>query len=300
MIARVRHTVLVVVLAIACAAHCGRATDTLPAPPVATLDVSLSRSTVAAGHLIDVTYRFTVAADAPQLDDDYAVFVHAVEESGKSIWADDHAPAVPARQWKPGDRIEYTRPMFVSRRAYPGPHGLDIGLYSPRTGRRVPLNTPGGRGDSSRLARFEVTSPGPTPVVLFVKGWHLPERESEPGMVPSAEWHWSTRESLLWCANPRRDARFVLHLDQPLQGDEAARQVQVIIGGSLVDSFALAPGAREVRRVPVAGALLGTDDIVPITLRLDRASVPAPAAGAALADGRELGVRVFDALLEPQ
>lgn len=300
MIDRVRHAVSLVLLAIPCIAHCGRATDANLGPPVATLTVSLSQSNVAPGHLLDVTYRFTVANDAAPFDDDYDVFVHAVDERGEGIWADDHAPSIPTRQWKPGDRIAYTRPMFVSRRAYAGPFSLEVGLYSPRTGRRLPLDATPAGGASYRVASFQVTPAAPTPVVLFVKGWHEAEREAAPGTVPSSEWRWSQRESLLWCANPRRDARFVLHLDQPMAGDGTARHVQVLIGGAVVDSFPVPPGAREVRRVPVPMALLGSDEIVPITIMVDRTSVPARAPAAGIADTRELGVRVFDALLEPR
>ncbi len=300
MIDRVRRAASLVLLATTCAAHCGRTAGTNAGPPVAALSVSLSRSSVAPGHLLDVTYRFTVATGAVPFDDDYDVFVHAVDERGVGVWADDHAPSIPARQWKPGDRIEYTRAMFVSRRAYRGPFSLEAGLYSPRTGRRLALDAVQAGGASYRVASFQVTPAAPTPVVLFVKGWHEAEREAAPGTVPSSEWRWSTREALLWCANPRSDARFVLHLDQPMLRDPTARNVQVLIGGSLVDSFPLPPGTREVRRVPVPAALLGSDEIVPITITVDRTSVPAQAPAAGIADTRELGVRVFDALLEPR
>jgi hypothetical protein len=264
---------------------------------VASVTTSLGRLMAEAGHPIEVTYRFTVAPDATPFDDDYNVFVHAVDESGENVWGDDHPPSIPTRLWKPGDRVEYTRTMFVSRRAYPGPFSLEIGLYSPRTGRRLPLDaTPVGLA-AYRAATFEVTPPGPVPVALFVKGWHGAEGGMETGR-PGVEWRWSTGEALVWCANPGQDATFFLHLDQPIVADTIVRTVTVRIGGTTLDSFPVEPGAMKVRRMAVPRSLLGSDEIVPITLAVQPTSIPAEVSGSGNPDGRELGVRVFDAVLE--
>ena len=289
----------VIALLLACTAlhACARTPDN--APPVATPSVVLSRTTVPAGHLIDVTYRFTVADNAPALADDYTVFVHVVDEDGEGMWADDHQPAIPTRQWKPGERVEYSRPLFVSRRALQGRFALEIGLYSPRTGERLPLagTTAGGR--AYRAATFDVIPTGPIPVVAFFSGWHEGERYTGPGARLGIEWRWSTRESWLWCPHPRADAQFVLNVDQPIQGSDRTRSVQIHIGGSLVDEFQLAPGAQVIRRIPVTAAALGTDDIVKILLTVDTLVVPAEMPGSGSTDTRALGVRVLDAFLEP-
>src|SRR5688500_9746105 len=92
-------------------AGCARTGDN--DPPVATPSITLSRPDAAIGSPMDMTYKFAVAADAPALTDDYWVFVHFKDTDGELMWTDDHEPATPTRQWKPGSTIEYARTMFV-------------------------------------------------------------------------------------------------------------------------------------------------------------------------------------------
>jgi hypothetical protein len=134
--------------------------------------------------------------------------------------------------------------------------------------------------------------------VAFFKGWHPVERVTGRRFRLGSEWYWSTNESELWCPNPRRDAQFVVHVDHPIPGSDVTRSVQIRIAGTIVDDFQLAPGAEEVRRVPVSAAALGTDDIVRITLTVDKTVVPADVPGSGNPDGRALGIRVLDAFLE--
>ena len=42
-------------------------------------------------------------------------------------------------QWKPGQSIEYTRMMFVPIYPYVGKASVNVGLYSPKTQKRLPL-----------------------------------------------------------------------------------------------------------------------------------------------------------------
>lgn len=265
---------------------------------MATPTVTPDRQTVRVGYLVDLAYRFDVAKDAPPFAEDYVVILRVVDEDGKGMWTDEHQPPLPTRQWKPGDRIAYSRPLFVSRRANPGRFDLEIGLSSPTSGDRLPLAGARTRGRAYRVASLEVTSSGPTPSVAFVKGWHAAERASGSGNRLGSEWYWSTRESLLWFPNPGRDAQLVLRLDQPIAGDGMPRDVQLHVGDMLIDRFQLAAGAPEIRRIPVSADRLGGDEIVQMTLSVDRTVVPAQVPGSGSSDARELGVRVFDAFLE--
>src|SRR4026208_2091030 len=92
------------------AAGCNKAEDTTP--PVAAMQVSLSRSKVALGSPVEVTYKFTVAQGAPSLGQ-RRVFVHFLDADEELMWTDDHDPPTPTQEWKPGQTIEYTRTMFI-------------------------------------------------------------------------------------------------------------------------------------------------------------------------------------------
>ena len=77
-----------------------------------------------------------------------------------------------------------------------------------------------------------------------------------------------------------------------------SREVQVRVGGATVDTFEVQPGSPVVRRIPLSAVQLGSDEVVPITIVVDRTVVPAAMPDTGSSDPRELGVRVLDAFLE--
>src|SRR5215470_54341 len=109
---------LTIVLALAVAlSACGRKPPATP--PVATPSLALNHDKAPLGSPLEMTYRFVVAPDA-RFDEDYRVMVHVVDTDEEMLWADDHNPPKPTRQWKPGDTIEYTRTVFVPVYPYVG------------------------------------------------------------------------------------------------------------------------------------------------------------------------------------
>src|SRR5438067_485154 len=112
-----------------------------PAPeaPVATPSVTLSRDKAPLGSPIDITYHFNVAAGAPRLAENYRVFVGVVDADEELMWTDDHDPPMPTKDWKPGQKVEYTRTVFIPIYPYIGEASIHMGLYSPATKKRVAL-----------------------------------------------------------------------------------------------------------------------------------------------------------------
>src|SRR5262245_47010451 len=119
------------------AAGCRRAQDT--APPVATAQVTLSRSKVALGSPVDITYKFTVAQNAQSFGKRH-VFVHYHDADAELKCTDDHDPAPPTADWKPGQTIEYTRTMFVPSYPYVGNAKIVTGLYTAGSNERLKLS----------------------------------------------------------------------------------------------------------------------------------------------------------------
>jgi len=67
-----------------------------------------------------------------------------------------------------------------------------------------------------------------------------------------------------------------------------------------VDSFTLAAGQRELRRVPLTSAQLGSGETTDVVVLVDKTFVPASIPQLKSLDPRELGVRVFHAFVEPK
>lgn len=272
---------------------CGRTPDT--SPPVATPTVVLSRTSAAVGAPMEMTYRFVVAPDAPAFGEDYWVFVHFLDADGELMWTDDHQPPVPTRQWTKGQTVEYTRTMFVPKFPYVGQTRVEVGIFSRTTEQRLPLTgtTTGQR--AYQVASFELHLQADTVFVVFKDGWHPTEVADN---AAGSEWQWSKRAATWTFRNPKRDIVFYLQADQPVAGLPEPQRLELRIGESVVDSFHVAPGQAEMRKVPISATQLGTADTVEIRLIVDRTFVPATIQALKSSDGRELGIRVFRAYVE--
>lgn len=278
-----------------CAAACSRPDDT--APPVATPTVTLARGAAAVGSPLDITYRFVVAPDAPPFPEDYWVFVHFLDSDGELMWTDDHPPPTPSGRWKPGDAIEYARTMFIPKFPYTGPTTVEVGLFSPRTGQRLPM-TGEPRGQRSyEVAVFDLQLQNDSHFVVFKEGWH-PTEVADDDL--GTEWQWSKKEATLTFRNPKRDVLFYLHADLPVAAFPEPRQVEVQVGDAVVDRFPLGSNQTELRKFPLSASQLGTGETVEMRLVVDRTFIPAAIPALNSTDPRELGVRVFRAYIEPR
>jgi hypothetical protein len=274
---------------------CGRTEDT--EPPVATPSVTLSRPDAAVGSPIDMTYRFAVGGNAPAFSEDYWVFVHFLDADGELMWTDDHRPPTPTRQWTPGATIDYSRTMFIPKFPYTGETHVDIGLFSPETGARLPLEGQNQGMRSYRVAGFNLRLQSDNVFVVFNNGWHETEVADE---ASGLEWQWTRREATLSFRNPKRDSVFFLQLDQPVKALREPQQVEVRIGPMVIDSFMLPVGVRDLRRVNVSADQLGSAETVDMTIAVDKTFVPASISELRSTDPRELGVRVFRAFVQPK
>jgi hypothetical protein len=285
---------LTVIVSCGAAASCAREVE--EAPPVATPSVTLSRSDAAVGSPVDITYTFTVAPDAPAFAEDYIVFVHFIDADGEQMWTDDHEPPTPTRQWKPGQTIEYPRTIFIPKFPYVGMTDVAIGLYSRVSGERLPLSGEDRGLRAYQVARFNMTFQFESTFVIFKDGWHETEVADDGGL----EWQWSRREGTIAFRNPMHDSVLLLQLDQAVNALPQPQQVEVRLGPTVVDSFALPVGTRELRRIQLPAAVLGDAETIELTIAVDQTFVPAEVPALRSSDARELGIRVFRAYVEPK
>ena len=283
-----------VLLLTAVAAACARVDS---APPVATPSLVLSQREAPIGSPLEMTYRFAVDADAPAFAGDYWVFVHFIDSNGELMWTDDHQPSTPTRQWKPGSTIEYQRTMFIPKFPYVGETRVELGLFAPDTGERLPLagETEGQR--AYRVATFAMRLQTDNLFVIFRDGWY----ETEVGEGAGREWQWSRKGATLAFRNPGRDVRLYLETDQPgAAAFSEPQRVELRIGEAVVDSFVAASGgSSEIRRIDIPASRLGGAETVEIVVSVDKTFVPAEVPALKSSDARDLGIRVFRAYVQP-
>lgn len=282
-------TALVVTLA-----GCGQPEDTTP--PVGSIQVTLSRSKVALGSPVEVTYKFTVAPDAPPLGQ-RRVFAHFLDADDELMWTDDHDPPTPSTEWKPGQTIEYTRSMFIPSYPYVGAAKIVAGMYSPGNNERLKLSNED-RGDRSyKVVDFELLPQTENIFVIFKDGWHPAEVVTEG--AGRTEWQWTKKEATIAFRNPKRDVVLVLQADNPASNPNAAQNVAVQIGDQTIATIPLAAdNPASVLKYPIAAAQLGTGDMVEIKFTADKTFVPALEASMKSGDPRELGARFFHVFIQ--
>jgi hypothetical protein len=287
------RTAAVLVTLAATLAGCSEAEDTTP--PVGTLAVSLSRPKVALASPVEVTYKFTVAPNAPNLGARH-IFVHFLDADDELMWTDDHEPPTPTAEWRPGQEIEYSRTMFVPSHPYVGAAKVVAGLYSPGNNERLKLSNED-RGDRSyKVLDFEVQPRTENVYVIFKDGWHPPEVVAEG--ATRTEWQWTKKESTLSFRNPKRDVLLYLQVDNPATGANAAQQLTVQVGEQVLTVVPLSATEAPIHKFPISAEQLGTGEMVELRLVADKTFVPALEAGMKSGDPRELGARVFHAFIQ--
>lgn len=274
-------------------AGCSEKEDTTP--PVGSMQVSLSRPKVALGSPVEVTYKFTLNQDAPNLGQ-RRVFVHFLDADEELMWTDDHEPPTPTSEWKPGQTIEYTRTMFIPSYPYVGAAKVAAGVYSTANNDRLKLANED-RGDRSyKVVDFELLPQTENIFVIFKDGWHPAEVVTEG--AGRTEWQWTKKEATIAFRNPKRDVTLVLQLDNPATGPTAAQQVIAQIGDQVIATIPLTAGNAQVLKFPVTAAQLGTGDMVEMKFVADKSFVPALDASMKSGDPRELGARFFHVFIQ--
>ena len=178
-----------------------------------------------------------------------------------------------------------------------GPAQIEVGLYSVKSGQRVPLGGENTGDRSIRVATFNMQLPANALFIVFRDGWHDAEVSGEAGV----EWQWSKKQGTLSFRNPKQDANFILDLDQPVQAFTEPQKVEIRIGDAVVDSFTSAGWTvASLRRIPLTAAQLGSGETVDVVVAVDKTFVPASVPQLKSLDPRELGVRVFHAFVEPK
>jgi hypothetical protein len=266
------------------------------APPVATPSLTLSHDKAPLGSPLEMTYRFVVAPDA-RFDEDYRVMVHVVDTDEEMLWADDHNPPTPTREWKPGQTIEYTRTIFVPVYPYVGESTIQVGLYSLTTQKRLTLSGEDVGQHAYKVARLQLQPQTENLPSVFKDGWHPTEVAEHNSTV---QWQWTKKDATLSFRNPKKDAVFYFDVDNPGSVLKEPQHVEISLNGTPLQELTLEPGKQQLQRIKLPADRLGTGDSAELRIVVDKTYVPALMPASNSRDPRELGVRVFHAFVDPR
>jgi len=98
-----------------------------------------------------------------EMDQDYTVFTHLVDEK-QNIWGQKDNPPVdgfyPTSRWEAGEIVRDQYDILISPEAPPGEHQIEVGMYLAETGERLPvlLDDEAVQSDEVMLGSIEVVS----------------------------------------------------------------------------------------------------------------------------------------------
>jgi hypothetical protein len=260
------------------------------APCVATPALTLARDRAAIGSPLTLTYRFDVAANAA-IPQDYWVFVHVLDDQGERLWGDDHQPPEPTSRWKPGQKVEYTRTIFVPNYPYIGPAHIRIGLYQPSASQRLPLCATDVSRREYEVAKFQLLPQSENIFLIYKEGWHPAEVSADDA---TNEWQWTKKMATVSFRNPKKDGVFYLEYDARTDKFSPPQQVTIRSGDQVIGTFIADAKDKKLISFPVLAAQFGATEMSEIVLDVDRTFTPGGG------DNRELGIRVFHAFVEPK
>lgn|SRR5262249_1693349 len=259
-------------------------------PAVATPSLTFNKERAAIGSAITLTYKFVVAPDA-KIDKDYFVFVHVLDPEGEQMWTDDHLPPTPTSKWKPGETVEYKRTIFVQNYPYIGEANVRLGLYDLPTGKRLVLNAQEVSRHEYLVAKFQILASSENIYLIYKDGWHPAEVDPKN---PQVEWQWTKKTATVSFKNPKKDSTLYMQYDARLDLFNPPQQVALKIGDQTIGQFAADSKAPALLTFPLAGAQLGTGDLVDLVIDVDKTFKPGGT------DPRELGIRIFHLYVEPK
>jgi hypothetical protein len=293
-----RAVAAAIFLALGGASVVGCSSDDPKAPPMATPTLTLKPSKVPLGYPVEMTYKFVVAGDA-KFTKDYRVMVHFVDQDDGLMYVDDHDPPVPTTSWAPGQTIEYTRRFFAPVYPYVGEATVEIGLYCKGCDLRAPLAGTNAGHRSYKVAQLTLLPQSEGVSVIYKDGWNESEGSDTAG---EGAWHWTKKDATLRVRNPKKDSVFYLKVGDPGGAFKEPQHVTVSIdGGASLDAFTLSSSDTNVtlRTIPISASQWGPNETVDLRLAVDKAFVPNQLSPS-FNDSRELGVRVFRAIVVPK
>lgn len=269
-----------------------------PEPPVGTVAIGVNRPAVPLGGPLEMTFRFVAAPqlEVEELNQDYRVLVHFLDDTGELMWADDHQPPVPTSSWEPGQTISYTRHTTVPMYPYIGDAIIAVGLYSASTGNRLTLAGDDLGQKAYRAGLLKLEPQAESSFILYEEGWYDDEYNSDSNQ----KWRWTSDRASLSFRNPRSTAVLYLRFDgRPDLVPGGQQRVEVRTGEQLVQSFVLTSREPRYEEVELEAGFDGEGDTSKIDLHVSPTFVPSESDSEAH-DSRRLGVRFYYVFVEPE
>lgn len=255
------------------------------------LDVQLSPKTVTDFLEVKMDYNFTLSEKFAGLTDNYRIFVHFWRIKNKEmLMGDDHIPEKKFSEWKKGEKVHYSRIIFIPRfldefdidfEGYEEVK-LTVGLYDPKV-------------EDSKIVLFEKviniqSASLNAPEIVWDEGWHQSETDVKIKNKEEKTWRWTSKKAVCIIENPKKECLLKIRggVDKAIFEDQ---KVIIKINDNVIEEF-IPETAKFSKEYVITPEMMGDEDEFRLTIETDKTFVPS-ALNPEVNDDRELGVQVF-------
>ncbi len=278
---------LFLILALVFVSACGEKTDTKGV----NLNLNLLPETITDSLYVKMNYEFTLSEKFRGLNDDYWVFVHFWRIKNKEmLLVDDHQPEKKLSNWKKGDKISYSRVLFIPRFLdefdidFEGYEviKLSVGIYNPKV-------------DDSKILLFQKSiniqsASSIAPEVVYDEGWYQSETDLNLKNKDERTWRWTSKKAVCIIENPRKECllKIIGGVDKAKFEDQ---KIILKINDKILEEF-IPETSKFSKEYVITPSIMGIEDEFRFTIETDKTFIPS-ALNPEVNDDRELGVQVF-------
>ena len=255
------------------------------------LNLTLSPDTMTDFLYVTMKYDFEIMDDYTGNYKNHMIFVHFWRMKSKEMLVqDDHLPIKKTGEWKPGDKISYTRMFFIPKFLdeldidFEGFEEikLQVGLYDP-------LNP------TEKIILFnKVLNVQPAsinaPDIIYSEGWNEEEMNLAIADPFCRVWRWTTKKAECIIENPKKKSVLIIKggLHKSIFQDQT---VTLKINDSELDSFTSESVSFDKKYV-LMPEQLGDEPEFTLTIETDKTVVPS-SLDSNNKDNRELGIQLY-------
>jgi len=284
---RVR-TLSLLVLAVMVCLSCGKGSDTKGLE----LNLTIQPDMLTDFLYIKMDYDYRLADDFAGFNKDYAVFVHFWRTRSKEMLVqDDHVPEVLTTQWRPGQKVQYSRTLFIPKFL----DEIDIDFEGYEEIRiTVGLWDPDSAEDEKIVLFRRNVKVHPAsvvaPEIVYAEGWNNVETDARFENPRERRWQWTTKKAVCVIENPKKEATLIIQggVDKAKITDQ---KVIFRVNDKVLDEF-IPETAKFAKRYTLKPEQMGNDYEFRLTIETDKAFVPAMLDPES-SDKRELGVQIY-------
>jgi hypothetical protein len=255
------------------------------------LNLTILPETITDSLYLKMKYEFVLSKDFKGLNDDYVVFVHFWRAKNKEmLLLDDHQPEKKISQWQKGDKITYSRVLYIPRFLdefdidFEGYEvvKLTVGLYNPKA-------------EDKKINLFQKTlniqsASSVAPEIVYDEGWYQSETDLNIANKDERTWRWTSKKAVCIIENPKKECllKIIGSVDKTKFTDQ---KVILKINDKILEEF-IPETSMFSKEYIITPLMMGIEDEFRFTIETDKTFIPSKL-NPGVNDDRELGIQVF-------